>query len=326
MLLAFLLFKPQGYHVNMEKVAYHCQQYFTTTPLDELLFSIIQRNHYRTLELSGNYFPPIFAAHLADMFQQVGVISISTTENGTTISEGYLMRYGISLLSHPWAWEVACDYFTHCGPFGHNLLQETVDRQQVSNDNKFEKILRVVKSHQLVPTPALRSYAMYLHAKKRYANCAQWLLVEADNDRLLQYADWLVFNIKNIQKSLPKIISALESPTTQASILNDSRLSFLIQYQRYLATCKGTNKASRSSQVQQLVELLHTAPQSLWDEMMREVLRLLQISSDPIGVDSTMQLMNFLTSHEDEISPDLRMRLRLGISQNLAHSFATAVR
>ena len=49
-------------------------------------------------------------------------------------------------------------------------------------------------------------------------------------------------DIKKIQKSLPKIISALESlPTTtkrdptQVSILNDSRLSFLIQYQRYIS-------------------------------------------------------------------------------------------
>lgn len=29
----------------------------------------------------------------------------------------------------------------------------------------------------------------------RYANCAQWLLAGGDNDRLLQYADWLVFII-----------------------------------------------------------------------------------------------------------------------------------
>eukprot|EP00026_Physarum_polycephalum_P003933 Phypoly_transcript_03950.p1 GENE.Phypoly_transcript_03950~~Phypoly_transcript_03950.p1 ORF type:complete len:756 (+),score=109.87 Phypoly_transcript_03950:25-2292(+) len=333
LLLSFLLYKSPGYYVNMEKLAYRCQQYFTNSPFDELLFSIIQRNQYRTLELSSNYFPPVFAAHLADIFQQVGIISASTTENGTTISEGYLMRYGISLLSHSWAWEVACDYFAHCGPFARGLLQEVVDRQQVTHDHKFEKILRVVRSYQLVPTPALRSYAMYLHTQKRYANCAQWLLSGADSDRLLQYAEWLVFNVKKIQNSLPKIISALESlptaakqDTTQVSILNDSRLSFLIQYEHYLATCKGTNKASVVSQVQQLVDLLHTAPQSLWDEMMGETLSLLLESSDPIGVDSTMQLMHFLTSHEDEISPELRMRLRLALSQNLAHSFATAVR
>jgi len=174
---------------------------------------------------------------------------------------------------------------------------------------------------------------MYLHSKKRYANCAQWLLLGADNDRLLQYAEWLVFNIKKIQKSLPKIVSALESlPTTkrdppQVSILNDSRLAFLIQYQRYLSTCKDTNnKTTTTLQVQQLVELLHTAPQSLWEEMIHTILALLFSSSDPIGVDSTMQLMHFLTCHEDEISPDLKMRLRLALSQNLAHSFATAVR
>jgi hypothetical protein len=80
-LLAFLLFKSPGYYVNVEKLAYRCQQHFaSTTPLDELLFSIIQRNHYRTLELSSNYFPPMFAAHLANMFEQVGIISTSTTE------------------------------------------------------------------------------------------------------------------------------------------------------------------------------------------------------------------------------------------------------
>jgi hypothetical protein len=60
--------------------------------------------------------------------------------------------------------------------------------------------------------------------------------------------------------------------------------------------------------------------------MMSEILSLLLSSSDPMGVDATMQLMHFLTSHEDDIAPDLRMRLRLAISQNLAHSFATAVR
>lgn len=80
LLLAFLLYKPVGFLVNAEKLAYRCQQYFTASPFDELLFSVIQRNHYKTLELASDYFPPVFAAHLAFMFQQVGVITRSTTE------------------------------------------------------------------------------------------------------------------------------------------------------------------------------------------------------------------------------------------------------
>lgn len=43
---------------------------------------------------------------------------------GTTISENYLIRYGISLLSQPQLWHVAIDYFSYCGPFARNLLQE----------------------------------------------------------------------------------------------------------------------------------------------------------------------------------------------------------
>ena len=73
------------------------------------------------------------------------------------------------------------------------------------------------------------------------------------------------------------------------------------------------------------MELLHTAPPSLWDEMMKEILSLLLSSSDPIGVESTMQFMHFLTSHEDELTPNLHMQLHVALSLNLAHSFATAI-
>jgi hypothetical protein len=104
------------------------------------------------------------------------------------------MRYGISLLSHPWAWEVACDYFANCGPFARQLIQEVhrfivllsltqckvVDRQHVTHDSKFEKIFRVVKSYQLVPTSALRAYAMYLHAKKRYPHSRVYIKIYFD--------------------------------------------------------------------------------------------------------------------------------------------------
>lgn len=84
LLVSFLLYKPVGYLVNAEKLAYRCQQYYTATPFDELLFSVIQRNHYKTLELASNYFPPVFAAHLAFMFEQAGIITSSATEYPTT--------------------------------------------------------------------------------------------------------------------------------------------------------------------------------------------------------------------------------------------------
>ena len=179
--------------------------------LEQLLPTRVCRTPSRYVSTSWNHIHKHYRVSIyKDLWwqQQCEYFYWCNIRNGTTISEGYLMRYGISLLSHPWAWEVACDYFTHCGPFAHGLTQEVcdsillftsffflfylfsfsflflyliwffleyiltidkvVDRQQVIHDSKFEKIQRVVRSYRLAPTPALRSYAMYLHSKRRY--------------------------------------------------------------------------------------------------------------------------------------------------------------
>jgi hypothetical protein len=110
-----------------------------------------------------------------------------------------------------------------------------------------------------------------------------------------------------------------------------------------LDTCKNTTTITTtpqvSTQVQQLIGLLATAPQHLWVELLSEILHLLDstaaspssssFSSSPIviGVEPTMQLMHFLTHHEGDdspISPELGMRLRLALSHSLANSFAMA--
>lgn len=105
---------------------------------------------------------------------------------------------------------------------------------------------------------------------------------------------------------------------------------------------KGTKTVS--SQVQQLAGLLHAAPVTLRDNLITEILALLNESSESLGVEASVQLMHFLTLHEqheelggygggygererdEPVTPELCMRLRVALSRNLAASFAAAVR
>lgn len=83
LLLNFLLYKPTTglYISDMERLASRCLSYFEThSRFDQLLTSIIRREHYRTLELADDSFPPVFVAHLANVFQHAGIITASTTE------------------------------------------------------------------------------------------------------------------------------------------------------------------------------------------------------------------------------------------------------
>ncbi len=81
-MLTFLLYKPGGLNISdMERMATRAMSYYeATAPFDRLLFSIIRREHYRTLELADDFFPPVFVAHLANVFQHIGILTKSATE------------------------------------------------------------------------------------------------------------------------------------------------------------------------------------------------------------------------------------------------------
>jgi len=111
----------------------------------------------------------------------------------------------------------------------------------------------------------------------------------------------------------------------------------LVQYQRFQDARKSTTTRPIAGQIQQLVELLASAPQHMWVELLEEILLLLESNSSSasdsvlpmalaaVGTDTTMQLMQFLTHKEgcdSPFSPELCMRLRLALSHSLANSFA----